>query len=107
MDPDKRRIQIIKEMSKIESMEKGRITAEYRDVYRDGRKLRLGPYYKHQRWEDGRNISRRVSLPEVESLEKAVNGYHRFKELSEEYIDIMIGMTRERGNAASKKKQRS
>ena len=66
-----------------------------------------GPYYKHQRWEDGRNVSRRVPTGEVEQLRKAVDGYHEFEELTKEYTEITIGMTRLASKKGAKKKPRS
>ena len=65
--------------------------------------VRLGPYYKHQRWEDGRNVSRRVPTTEAEPLRKAVEGYHEFETLADEYAQITIEMTRRTKNDDSKK----
>ncbi len=104
MDQQKRRRQILTEMARIDCMEKGRLSEEYRERHRNGQKVRLGPYYKYQRWEEGRNVSRRVPTPEVEGLRKAVGGYHRFEELAKEYAEITIGMTRRRSGGDVKKK---
>ena len=101
----RRREQILREMAGIERMEKGRLTAEYRERVQDGKTIRQGPYFKHQRWEQGRNQSRRVPPEQAEELREAVEGYHRFKELSEEYAELTIEMTRSAG-AGSKKKPR-
>ena len=79
---------------------------EYRERSRNGKRVRLGPYYKHQCWEDGRNVSRRVSAPEVEQLRKAVDGYHEFEELAKEYAQVTIAMTRQSASDESKKKPR-
>ncbi len=104
MDQQKRRRQILKEMAQVDCMEKGRLTEEYRERHKDGERVRLGPYYKHQRWEDGHNVSRRVATGEVEQLRKAVDGYHEFEELSKEYAEITIGMTRQASTEGAKKK---
>ena len=104
MDQQKRRKQILKEMAHIDCMEKGRLTEEYRERHKDGEMVRLGPYYKHQRWEDGQNVSRRVPTGEVGQLRKAVNGYHEFEELTKEYAEITIGMTRQASTGDAKKK---
>ncbi len=93
-------------MARIDCMEKGRLSEEYRERHKDGEKIRLGPYYKHQRWEDGHNVSRRVPTVEVEGLRKAVDGYHRFEELAKEYCELTIGMTRSRSREGAKKKPR-
>ena len=104
MDQQKRRRQILKEMAQIDRMEKGRLTEEYRERHEDGERVRLGPYYKHQRWEDGHNVSRRVATGEVAQLRRAVDGYHEFEKLSKEYTEITIGMTRQTSTGAAKKK---
>lgn len=106
MDYQKRRRQILKEMAQIDCMEKGRLSEEYRERHKDGQKVRLGPYYKHQRWEDGRNVSCRVAIGEVEPLRKAVDGYHEFEALCKEYAEITIEMTRQASRKDAKKKPR-
>ena len=107
MKHEKRRRQILKEMANLTCMEKGSLTEEYRESHKDGKKVRLGPYYKHQRWEAGRNVSRRVPVVEAEKTKKAVDGYHRFEKLAKEYADITIEMTRQATeNDDSKRKPR-
>jgi len=106
MKEQKRRRQILQEIAAIETMEKGRLTEEYRERVVNGKNRRLGPYFKYQRWEDGRNLSRRVPVPEVPGLREAVENYHRFEALSQEYADLTIAMTRQSGQD-SKKKPRS
>ena len=103
----KRREEILKEMAGIERMEKGRLTPEYREIEREGKKIRRGPYYKHQCWVNGANQSRRVRVEEAEALSEAVDGYHRFKELAEEYAELTIAITHEKAaGSGSKKKPR-
>jgi hypothetical protein len=104
MDIQNRRQQILVKMAQINTMEKGRLTEEYRDSYRDGKAIRLGPYYKHQRWEDGKNISRRIPVHEAEELRLAVDGYHRFKALADEFAELTVEMTRSSSSSQSKKK---
>jgi hypothetical protein len=105
---ERRRRQILKEMAQIDCMEKGRLTAEYRQSVREGKAVELGPYYKHQRWENGRNLSRRVPAGEAQRLRKAVESYHRFQTLASEYAELTIDMTRQAAaTQRSKKKPRS
>jgi len=94
------REQILKQMAQIDSMARGSIKAEYRETKRkDGEKVQLGPYYKYQRWENGRNVTRRVPTEEAEQLKNAVDGYHRFLELADEFVAITVEMTKESGKA--------
>ena len=106
MDYEARRKQILKQMARIDCMEKGRLTEEYRERSRNGHLVRLGPYYKHQCWEDGRNLSRRVPVTQVADLRKAVEGYHQFEALSREYARVTIAMTRQEASGERKKKPR-
>ena len=106
MDHETRRKQILKQMARINCMEKGRLNEEYRERSRDGETVRRGPYYKYQRWEDGRNVSRRVPATEVDQLRQAVEGYHAFEDLAKEYAQVTIAMTRQLATDDSKKKAR-
>ena len=104
MEHQEKRRQILEQMAKIECMEKGRLSEEYRETHKDGKMVRLGPYYKHQCWEDGRNASRRVPAAEVERLREGVDGYHRFRELADEFVVATVEMTRESIDDEGKKK---
>lgn len=104
MEHQERRRQILDQMAQIECMEKGRLSEEYREKHKDGERVRLGPYYKHQCWENGRNASRRVPAAKVEELRDAVDGYHRFRELADEYVEVTVEMTRESADDEGKKK---
>ena len=101
MDYHQKRKALLEQMAQIDSMEKGTLMAEYRDVKAGGKTLRKGPYFKHQVWENGKNVSKRVSAKDAEIMKQAVDGYHKFKSLSEEYIDTTIEMTRK--SSGSKK----
>jgi hypothetical protein len=92
-------------MAQIDRMEKGRLSAEYSERIEEGKRVRQGPYYKHQCWEQGRNVSRRVPAEEAEELREAVDGYHKFKELSDEYSDLTIELTRKQAESPRGKKK--
>ena len=69
--------------------------------------MRQGPrghYYNHQCHEQGRNISRYVPSEQVPALKEAIEGYHRFEQLMEEYVQLMVDKTRAERMAGSKKK---
>ena len=36
-----------------------------------------GPYYNHQCYEEGRNVSRYVPAERVDEIREAIQGYHR------------------------------
>ena len=87
---------LLNEMAAIPTMERGKLTAEYRTrSSKDGSSTeRLGPYYKYQIWEDGRNRTRRIPAEQAEVLETDIANYNRFKQLSEEVAEIVINRTR-------------
>ena len=101
----KRREQILQEMAGIDRMEKGSLSAEYRERIRGGNVVKQGPYYKHQFWDEGHNVSRRVPVEKADALRKAVDGFHQFKELSDEYADLTIQMTHKRAGVPQGKKK--
>lgn len=90
-----KRKSLLNAMGAIDMMYRGRLTEEYRERRVDGEVRRLGPYYKYQVWENGRNKSRRVKPEEVERLRKGIQGLDRFKELSQQYIDATIAMNKQ------------
>lgn len=87
---------LLDEMASIPTMERGKLTAEYRTrPSEDGSgTLRLGPYYKYQVWEDGRNVTRRIPAEQAGVLEADIANYNHFKELSAEVAEIVIQRTR-------------
>ena len=100
MDNQEKREQILKQMAEINAMAKGSIKAEYRETKKkSGEKVQLGPYYKYQRWENGRNVTRRVAESEAEALKYAVDGYHLFLKLADEFVSITVEMTQKTGKA--------
>jgi hypothetical protein len=99
---EQRRI-LIEEMSRIERMQRGRLTEEYRQREVDGQIRESGPYFKHQVWRDGRNVSRRVKADEAQQLREDIEGLDRFKELSAQYIEATVAMTDESSGDEGKK----
>jgi hypothetical protein len=75
---------ILEQIAEIERMERGKL-------------CRMGerPYLNHQTWENGRNQVRYVRASEVDALQEAIDGYHRYQKLCEEYADEVIKQTRQ------------
>jgi hypothetical protein len=97
-----KRQQILQQMELIQRMERGSLQTETRPSKRDPSQDR-GPYYKHQVWENGENLTRRVPAPEAEALAEAIEGRKRFEKLAEEFIGTTIALTRAEGSPDSKK----
>jgi len=86
---------LLQEMSLIERMEFGSLAEEYRETTGTGGQTeRKGPYFKHQKWEDGHNRSRRVPAEEAEALRQALEGRQRFESLSAEFVELTVASTR-------------
>lgn len=66
-----------------------------------------GPYYNHQTWEQGQNVSRYVPADQVPALQAAIEGYGNYQQLVEQYADLIIQRTRQERGGQVKKKART
>ena len=90
---------VLHDLAQIQRLERGTLS-----VIRQGP---AGPYYNHQCYAEGRNVSRYVPLQQVGEIQEAIDGYHRFQKLAQQYAQIMVEKTRaERETAFKKKTQR-
>ncbi len=87
---------ILHDIAQIQRMDRGTIS-----VIRQGP---AGPYYNHQCYEHGRNASRYVPREQVPDLKDAIEGYHRFEQLVDQYVQLMVEKTRTERQGSSKKK---
>jgi hypothetical protein len=88
---------ILAELSTLKTIEHGTLSQEYRArPAAQGSGLEpLGPYYKHQCWEKGRNLSRRVPAAEVSQLQEDLRNGQRFEELTSKLSELAIVKGRE------------
>jgi hypothetical protein len=93
---------IFQKMAQIDQMEFGSLKAEYRPGIDPDHPL--GPYYKYQVWQDGKNHSERVAGPRAEQLRKAVEGRQQFEQLAQECIGLTVEHTRQVQTATNAKK---
>ena len=96
-----RRAELIRHMAALDSMELGSLKAEYRQSP-SGQPL--GPYFKHQVWEDGANTSRRVPPDQAPGLEAAIANRQRFEALANEFIELTGRLTRSSQPGSAQKK---
>ncbi len=82
------------QISSIESMERGKLSEVYREIKRGAETVQLGPYYKLQVWEDGKNRTRHIPLTEVEVLKKDLANHEEFIRLVSSLEEIIISNTR-------------
>ena len=89
---------ILQDIAQIQRMDRGSVS-----IIRQGPE---GAYYNHQCYESGRNVSRYVSGPQVAELKEAIDGFRRFQQLAEQYVQLVVERTRAERQDRSKKKTR-
>jgi hypothetical protein len=88
-----RREQLLKQMADCDSMEYGSLKAEHRPAAGGGT---TGPYFQHQVWEHGKNLSQRIPASDASALQAAITNRQRFEHLAGEFIDVTVELTRRR-----------
>lgn len=88
-----KRRQILQEMEQIQRMERGSLQAEKRPSVRHPDQGR-GPYHKHQVWENGQNLTRRIPAEQADALAQAIEGRKEFERLAEAFVDATVLLTR-------------
>ena len=86
---------VLHDIAQIQRLERGTL-----NVIRQGP---AGPYYNHQCYEGGRNVSRYVPPEQVGEVKEAIDGYQRFQKLVQQYAQLMVEKTRAERSAAIKK----
>lgn len=86
---------LVAQIAAITTMQPGTLAEEYRErPAADGKGVvRLGPYFKHQCWKDGRNVSRRVPAAEAVQLREDVDNAKRFEHLTAQLAELNIEHT--------------
>lgn len=87
---------ILQQITQIQRMDRGTVS-----ILRQGPQ---GPYYNHQCYEEGRNVSRYVPADQVPDLKTAIEDFRRFQQLVEEYVQLVVERTRAGRQAGLKKK---
>src|ERR1035441_9650846 len=100
------RTHLMHQMASLQSMEPGSLKAEYRASPADGQTGQVGPYYKHQVWQNGRNVSRRISAEEAPGLQTAIANRQRFEALAAQFVELTVAHTRQCQSATAQKKER-
>jgi hypothetical protein len=86
---------LLEQIAAITTMLPGSLAEEYREhPAPDGRgTVRLGPYFKHQVWQDGRNLSRRVPAAEAATLKLDIENAKLFEQLTGQLAGLNIQYT--------------
>lgn len=86
---------LLDQIAAITTMQPGTLAEEWREHRAtDGvGTVRLGPYFKHQVWMDGRNLSRRVPVAEAAQLREDIDNAKRFEQLTGDLARLNIEHT--------------
>ena len=88
--PEKARL--LEQIAAIPAMERGKLCP-----HSSGRHLKL------QRWQEGKNLARHVSADELPAVQNALEGYAQYRQLTEQYAELVIQQTRQSIAVAKKK----
>lgn len=101
-----RREQILQEMGAIDRMCRGHLSEQFFKSARGGKTVRQGPYYVLQRWFRGKNLCERIAADQLEPVRQGVEGYKRFRQLADEFVDLSEQITLQCGALPAVKKKR-
>jgi hypothetical protein len=87
---------LLQQIAQIQRLERGTLS-----VLRQGPQ---GPYYNHQCYENGRNVSRYIPTEQVPEMREAIEGYHKVQALMGQYVQLLVERTRAERAAGAKKK---
>jgi len=103
-----RRDEILVEIQAIREMIRGKVSLQtLKRTLPDGSVKERGPYAIFQRWRDGSNHSERIPREDLPAITRAVDGYRRFVELTDEYAALTETLTERSGPLLPSKKNSS
>lgn len=86
------RTAVLEQMAALQTMEQGSLKAEFREQPSGAKS---GPYFKHQVWRDGANVSQRIAPEDAPALAAAIANRQKFETLSAEFIELTVAHTRQ------------
>lgn len=102
-----RREQILRDMGTIDRVCRGHLSEQFFKSTQGKKTVRRGPYYVLQRWFHGKNLCERVSPEQLEPVRQGVEGYKRFRQLADEFVDVCEQITLQTGGLPAIKKKRN
>ena len=87
---------LIEQILQIQRMEHGSLC-----IIRQGPN---GPYYSLNSWENGKNRCRYLPQEKVPEVQQAIEGYHHYQQLTQQYAQQVIEQTRAQLDIGVKKK---
>lgn len=83
---------LLQQIAAIPTMERGKLSPHS-----------SGRHQKLQCWQEGKNHTRHVSADELPAVQSALAGYAQYRQLTEQYADLVIRETRQHIADAKKK----
>lgn len=83
---------VLEQMAALQTMEQGSLKSEYRE---QSSGVKSGPYFKHQVWREGANVSQRIAPADAPALATAVANRQKFETLAANFIDLTVAHTRQ------------
>jgi hypothetical protein len=93
-------------MGAIDRVCRGHLSEQFFKSRQGGKTVRRGPYYVLQRWFRGKNLCERVAVDQLEPIRRGVEGYQRFRQLADEFVDVCEQITLQTGGLPAIKKKR-
>jgi hypothetical protein len=90
---------LLQQIARFQRLDRGTLS-----VLRQGPR---GPYYNHQCYEAGKNVTRYVPADQVAQLQRDLEAYRQFQALVAQYVDLLVEHTRAARAAGSKKKDKA
>lgn len=95
--PTSDRATLLAQLASITSMQRGTLKEEFRPAAKGSKQsIPLGPYFKHQCWEDGRNLSTRVPVTQVPLLQEDLRNGQQFDLITAQLAQLNINEARAR-----------
>ena len=91
---------ILEQIAAISTMETGKLSS----YIPPGRPASTAPYFKLQSWSKGKNLTRHVRSEQLPQLQAALDGYALFRQLCDQYAELIVERTRAQWESDSKKK---
>ncbi len=95
------RTALLEQMASLQTMEQGSLKSEYRPQPSGAKS---GPYFKHQVWRDGTNVSQRISPEDAPALAEAIANRQKFEALAVRFIELTVSHTQSQFPESLKKK---
>jgi mannitol-1-phosphate/altronate dehydrogenase len=79
-------------MAALQTMENGSLKSEFREMPSGGK---AGPYFKHQVWREGANVSQRIAAEDAPALQAAIANRQQFESLAATFVELTVAHTRQ------------